>query len=1205
MLQIEHVNKVYRTGGLVQRALNDVTLSLRDNEFVAILGPSGSGKTTFLNIVGGLDRYDSGNLTINGVSTQQYTDRDWDAYRNHAVGFVFQSYNLIPHQTILSNVELALTIAGLDRRERKRRAMEALEKVGLADQAKKIPSQLSGGQMQRVAIARALINDPEILLADEPTGALDTDTSLQVMELLKEVAKERLVVLVTHNSDLANEYANRIIRLQDGAVVSDSNPYEPTLAEVAALGERQKLGRAHMSLWTSVTLSLNNLFTKKTRTILTAVAGSIGIIGIALILAISSGVNSYIDALETDMVQQYPLEIADSYYNVSAYVSARSDAGGMLSGLFGGNDSETYDERTVDISALIYNIFSGQTSNDLVSLQTYLEENSAEINQYVSSIEYSYGITPQIYQDNSEEVIQVHPDHFFDVLGFGSTVSSNDIMTSLVDTDAFFQMPEEDALYKDSYDVLAGRWPESYNELVLVMNEGPSTTDIALYMMGLRDMSEMEGMIEQFVNGEEVEQPAIDEVYTIDDFLGISFKLVKNTDLYEYDSQYGVWTDKSDDEAYMQQLVNDGEKLTIVGVVVLKEGVDSGVLNAGFDYMPSLIDYLAEDAAKSEIVQQQMANPDINVFTGEPFGQENAAEEFDLSSVFYIDEDIVSDSFTLDDETMDDLLGESVTDLVDSLDLDEATDSLDLSGLVDLSSIRLEIPEFDLSLGELMSTIIITASVEDLTGLFTELLEDYMNSVAGDPEMDLTGIGTAFTEYLRTEDAQEILVENLAMMIRQSGGMQVSTDNIRSLYTEFRTDVYAWMLENGYSDMMQLDDYIDEYLGTERAQSLMDGWTQENLQFDLSGVTISAEQTDQLSADLIAGYEAYAASGNGMPDPAAFGSGFSDYLQSDTAQRIIAQSLTGMARAADLEAQIDEAVTSYTESAVISITESMSSQLDDEISAAVDQITVQLQEQIESMLTESMEGIGDSLLESFSVDPESLLDAVVMDMDAMELLELLSSMSGSSTSTYEGNLEILGYTDFSSPDGIKIYPKDFEGKNRMIEILDSYNEQMVEAGEPQKAVTYTDSIGSMMSLITEIVNILSYVLIAFVAISLVVSSIMIGVITYISVLERKKEIGILRAIGASKRNISQVFNAETVIIGLAAGILGVVVTLLLTLPINSLLHNLLGISDLSARLPFLYAIILIILSVVLTLLAGMIPSRKASRSDPVEALRSE
>ncbi len=1203
MLQVQHVSKIYQTGDLIQKALDDVTINLRDNEFVAILGPSGSGKTTFLNVVGGLDRYDSGNLIINGVSTQEYTDRDWDAYRNHTVGFVFQSYNLISHQTILSNVELALTISGVDRKERRERALAALDRVGLADQAQKLPAQLSGGQMQRVAIARALINDPEIVLADEPTGALDSDTSLQVMNLLQEVAKDRLVVLVTHNPELAETYATRIIRLQDGAICADSDPYEPE--ENLSQAEEHKLpGKASMSLWTSAVLSFNNLLTKKARTILTAIAGSIGIIGIALILAISSGVNRYIDDMEVDMVKEYPIEVENSYYDVSAFVSARS--GDLLTtlGMSVGEEAAEVRQDVMDITALIYNILSGQASNDLLALREFIESNGDDILDYTTSVEYDFGITPLIYQDNTERVVQVHPDHFFDVLGFGSTTSANSIMSSLVSTDAFFEMPEDESLYRDDYTVLAGRWPESYNECILVMSAGGGTTDIGLYMTGLRDMTEMEDMIDQFVDGEVVEQPQIDEIYTYDDFLGINFKVINSTDLYEYDSQYDVWTDKSDDEAYMQKLVDNGENLTIVGIVDLKEGEDSGILNSGFNYMPSLVTHLVDEAAQSEIVKQQLANPDINVFTNKPFDEEDSSEGLDLTTLFDVDEDSFQDIFQFDEDMLGDLLTGSTSDLAGAFDLEEELGMLDLASLVDLSSIGLSLPDIDLNLNELMSSIHITASEEELTELGEKLLQGYQEYSAGNPQADISQIGNAFTAYLQTSGAQQILLKNVSEIIRSSGGIKVSTASIESLYDSLRNGFIAYAGTN-FTNITDLDSAIRGYLGTAGAQSIMDSWSNSNISTDLSNVTITEAQMQTLTSELVSGYESYAASSSSVPDPAKIGSYFSAYLNTAGAQQIMTESLSEMISMDGLEEQIEDAIQSYAQSAVSSISGSLGSDIESQISGAASQLTGQIEEQIEDSMTGVMSQVSDALGEAMDIDPEALLDVVKIDMEAEDLLDLLSSFYSSGSDTLKSNLEALDYTDFTTPDDILIYPKDFSAKEKITEILDNYNARMEEAGEADKMVSYTDSMGSIMSLVTEIVQILSYVLIAFVAISLVVSCIMIGVITYISVLERKKEIGILRAIGASKRNISQVFNAETAIIGLAAGILGIVVTLLLIIPINILLHRFLGIADLRAYLPFWYAVILIVISVVLTLLSGMIPSTKAARSNPVDALRSE
>ncbi|MCD8134220.1 MAG: ABC transporter ATP-binding protein/permease [Clostridiales bacterium] len=1218
MLQIRHVCKQYQTGKLIQKALDDVSLSFRDSEFVAVLGPSGSGKTTLLNVIGGLDRYDSGNLIINGISTEEYRDRDWDSYRNHTIGFVFQSYNLIPHQTILSNVELALTISGVSRARRKQRAMDALAQVGLADQAEKRPAQLSGGQMQRVAIARALINNPDILLADEPTGALDSDTSLQVMEMLEEVAKDRLVVMVTHNPDLAQAYATRIVQLKDGRICADSDPFEPEKEETGEAVIHANMGRSSMSLHMAVLLSFNNLRTKKARTMLTSFAGSIGIIGIALILAISSGVNSYVDVLEAGMATEYPLEIESAYYDVTAYVSARSGSSSIL-GTDGEESGNVSDSDAIDITSLIYNIFAGQSSNDLASLKDYLENGGSGIEDYVLDIEYSYGITPQIYQDNAEEVVQVHPDHFFDALGFGSTTSANSIMSSIVNTDVFAQLPESEELYRDSYTVLAGRWPESWNECVMVMDADGGTTDLALYVTGLRDTVEMEDMISQFIGGETVEKPEISETYTYDDFLGTTFKVVNSTDYYSYDSQYQIWTDKTDDDAYMQELVSNGEDLTVVGIVMLNEDEDSGVLSTGFSYLPSLVEHLAGEAAESDIVQQQLADPEINVFTGKAFGEEDTDSEFDLSSLFQMDEDAFQEVFSLDEDTMEDLLADSSSDLMGSLGLNGSSGtSMDLSDLVDLSAIELEIPDLgELSLSELMSAIDITVSGDDLSQLAQDLLEGYQSYAEGNSKADVSQLGDAFLAYLQTEEAQEIMREHLLEIIQSGGGLTVSTEAFQTLITDVLTDFQAYVSEMGYADvsgrsdasgeytLTEQSDILNEYLLTERAQDILNTWSAANLQFDISGLSISQEQLSSLVTDLTAGYQTYAAFHGDVPDPEQIGTYFTAYLGTEAAKEILVQGLEHIMDEESLEAQISDALQSYMEEAAASAAESLTAQLETQISQAAQQLTAQIGEEIRSEMSRSMSQIGSVLADAVIIDTDALLSAFTVDMGISDLSDILSSLTSSGSTTYENNLAALGYMDFCSPDSISIYSTDFESKDKVIEILDDYNDQMEAAGEDDKVVTFSDSVGSMMSMVTEIVNILSYVLIAFVAISLVVSSIMIGVITYISVLERKQEIGILRAIGASRRNISQVFNAETGIIGFAAGLLGIVLTLILIRPINTMIHNYFGITELSAHLPFGYAVILIFLSVALTLLSGMLPSGKASRSDPVEALRTE
>ena len=556
MLQIRQLRKEYKTGNLVQKALDGVSLNLRDNEFVAILGPSGSGKTTLLNIIGGLDRYDSGDVIINGISTKKYKDRDWDSYRNHTIGFVFQSYNLIPHQTVLANVELALTISGIGKAERRERAVKALEEVGLENQLHKKPNQMSGGQMQRVAIARALVNDPDILLADEPTGALDSDTSVQVMDLLREVAKDRLVVMVTHNPELAEQYATRIVKLRDGKIRSDSDPFlveEGTQAEP----QHKNMGKSSMSFLTALSLSFNNLKTKKARTLLTSFAGSIGIIGIALILALSTGVNAYIQTVEEETLSEYPLQIQSTGLDFSSMIS---DGGG------GAEDGGQVEEGEINVIQMVSNMFSTMDSNDLASLKTYLENGDSGIEKYTNAVEYSYSVTPQIYRQDVDGIRQVNPDTSFDALGLGSLSGSNSMMSSIMSTDVFYEMPENAGLYESQYDVKAGRWPENYNECVLVLASGGGISDFLLYTLGLRDSMELDEMIQQFIDEENIDTPENMGSYSYDDIIGITFKLVNSAEYYEYDSQYQVWRDKKEYEGNMKKFAKDREGIKDGGV---------------------------------------------------------------------------------------------------------------------------------------------------------------------------------------------------------------------------------------------------------------------------------------------------------------------------------------------------------------------------------------------------------------------------------------------------------------------------------------------------------------------------------------------------------------------------------------------------------------------------------------------------------------
>ena len=1189
MLQIKNIRKEYKTGNLVQKALDGVSLNLRDNEFVAILGPSGSGKTTLLNIIGGLDRYDSGDLVINGISTKKYKERDWDSYRNHTIGFVFQSYNLIPHQTILSNVELALTISGISKSQRKQRAREALARVGLGEQVHKKPSQLSGGQMQRVAIARALVNNPDIVLADEPTGALDSETSIQVMELLQEVAKDRLVVMVTHNPELAEEYATRIVNLRDGQIRSDTNPYqvdEKALKEP----EHKNMGKSSMSFLTALSLSFNNLRTKKARTLLTSFAGSIGIIGIALILALSTGVNVYINSVEEETLSEYPLQIQSTGFDLSS----------IMTGGGAGVGQTEEDSGDVNVIQMITNLFSTMDANDLESLKKYLDSGDSGIEKYINAIEYSYQSVPQIYREDGDSIRQVNPDQSFSALGLGSSNTSNSMMSSMMSTDVFFEMPENENLYKDQYDVKAGRWPENYDECVVVLTSGGSISDFMLYTLGLRDALELDEMIQQFIDEENVDTPDDIGSYSYEDILNVTFRVINPADCYQYDSEYQVWTDKTDNKEYMKNLVKNGEELKVVGIVQPTEDATAAALSSGIGYTKALSRHMAEEAQNSTIVQQQQKNPDVDVFMNEPFGEENESD-FDFNSLFSVDEDALREAFGFDEDALTKGMDEAF-DFSDALSADGST--LDLSGLADLGNISLNLPEMpEISMEDLMDGITLNVSTEELTQIASGLLTGYQEYAAQHPEADYSGLGDDFLGYLQTEDAQQILSGNISEIIQESGTVTVSNEQLQQLVREVMAGYQVYAAANGYTDIDQFDTYLIEYLQTEQAQAILTAWAAANIKIE-GNVTITAEQLQKLSGEIAAGYQQYAAA-NGLPDPAKMGDYFMEYLATPEAQQQLSRGIAGMVDTGGVEEKLSGALQSYMETIMGSYSRSMAKAIETQVSSAMQQMVAQISQTMESSMQEAMSSLGDNMANAFTINTDALQNAFQMNMSGEELTELMMSMSYSENASYDGNLQTLGYVDFDQPSEIDIYPIDFESKEQVVRILDEYNDRMEDEGKEEQVITYTDMVGTLMSSVTDIVDTISYVLIAFVAISLVVSSIMIGVITYISVLERKKEIGILRAIGASKRNISQVFNAETFIIGLCAGAIGIGLTLLILIPGNALIHHLADTTEINAVLPAGYAAVLVLLSVLLTMLGGLIPSSKAAKNDPVMALRVE
>ena len=1216
MLQIQHICKEYRTGNLIQKALDDVSLNLRDNEFVAILGPSGSGKTTLLNIIGGLDRYDSGDLIINGISTKKYKDRDWDSYRNHTIGFVFQSYNLIPHQTVLANVELALTISGIGKSERRKRATEALEKVGLGAQLHKRPSQMSGGQMQRVAIARALVNDPDILLADEPTGALDSDTSVQVMDLLQEVAKDRLVVMVTHNPELAEQYATRIVTLKDGVIRSDTDPFEVD-ETVMGVAEHRNMGKSSMSFLTALALSFNNLKTKKARTLLTSFAGSIGIIGIALILSLSTGVNQYIQNVEEETLSEYPLQIQSTGFDLTSMMVGMDSASA--------DDKKTDKKKSdtkkkskdqVKVIQMVTNMFSTMDSNDLGALKKYLDTGKSGVEQYTNAIEYKYSISPQIYKENKDSIRQVNPDQSFLAMGLGSSISTNSMMSSMMSTDVFYEMPESSKLYENQYEVEKGHWPEKYNECVVVLTSNGGMSDFMLYTLGLRDPLELDEMIQSFMKEENVTTPDDLGTYSYDDIIGTKFKLVNSSDYYEYDSQYQVWKDKTDNEDYMKSLVANGEDLTVVGIVKPAEDAKASSLSPRIAYPTSLTKHVAEQAAKSEIVKQQLANPDVNVFTNKKFGEKDSENEFSMDSLFTVDEAALQKAFGFDASAMNNLgnsldFGNSLN-LSESMNLSKAfqtgSNTLDLSGLVNLDSLNLDLSGMpQMNLGEIVSNLDLKVSPDGMKQMACGLLTGYQKYAKTHPEADYSGLGEDFTAFLKTDAAKKIISDNIKDIIKSSGTVTITTEKIQELIKNIMAGYEQYITEKGYTDPDQFDEYLMEYLQTDEAKKIISDWMAEVMPEDPE-IEITPEQLEKLSDDLVKGYLTYA-SENGLPDPSKMGEHFMAYLQTDDGKKQFQEGLSAMIDMDQLESQVSKIIGNYMNQAMGILGDSIGQALETQISSAMTQIIGQMTTGLESAMKQMMTNVGtqlqNTLGNAMQIDPTAFADAFQMNMTEDDLAELMMSMSGKGLASYDSNLQKLGYVDFAVPSAINIYPKDFEGKEQVVKVLDDYNSRMEAEGKDEQVITYTDVVGTLMSSVTTIVDTISYVLIAFVAISLVVSSIMIGVITYISVLERKKEIGILRAIGASKRNVSQVFNAETFIIGLCAGVIGIGLTLLLLIPGNAIIHNVADNAKVNAVLPIVPAIILILLSVVLTLLGGLIPSKKAAKSDPVTALRTE
>ena len=1087
MLQVIDVRKKYITGDFEQIALDGVSLNLRDNEFVAILGPSGSGKTTLLNIIGGLDRYDSGDLVIDGVSTRQYKDKDWDSYRNHSVGFVFQSYNLIPHQTILSNVELALTIGGISAAERKSRALDALEEVGLREQAHKKPNQMSGGQMQRVAIARALVNNPKILLADEPTGALDTKTSVQVMDLLREVAKDRLVVMVTHNPELAEEYANRIVRVKDGSIVDDTNPLEVEASEAV----HKNLGKASMSLITSFGLSLNNLMTKKGRTFLTAFAGSIGIIGIALILGLSTGFQNYINKIQEDTMTSYPLTIYEETTDVlSAILGMHTQ----------GDDLKVENPDDLVEQQYIATMMDSIAKNDMGYFKEYLDEHEKEYKDDVTLVKYSYSVSPLIYTvDSTDRIAKVNPSDIFSAYMSGGTSNMYASYSSM--GNSFTEITDLEQMKAD-YELLEGKWPSEYNEMILVTSDPNQISDLMLYSLGFRDNKELKSLVQSVMSGEEAED--INEPMTIkyQDVMDKELKLIDPTSLYKYNSEYDIYEDMSGDEDYLKKAYDDAETLKIVGICYSDD--EAASTNVGVKYLPELTYHVIDKASESAIVKKQLENKDIDVFSGNAFDDEDSQSGLDFQDMIAIDESKLADAFqvNIDTSSLSNLGGSGIS---------EEESTAIVMGAASAVANNLE------SVTQGMVSAITTVDEQ----VATQMIEGYK---------------TAFTVSVPQEDGST--VDYLA--ISQMG-----------MY-----------LPEAYKGQA-MNDAVFEQIASQMSASMGEG------------MSVSASTMKAIAVEAFDSYFAgLTPDENGLVPVEALpsASGAASQAVSNHSSEIFEEGYN-LAK-------------NYTTGLVAQ-----------GVGQAVGEIMVPVQESLSGLSNLSSMFSGDIM----TVDQSKFAEAFNFDMDEDELTRLMTGMLTGENASYSGNLLNLGYQDLEKPTSVSFYFKDFDSKGRFSEWLEAYNDSQ----EEDKQLTYSDVTGILMGSVETIINSVTYVLIAFVSISLIVSSIMIGIITYISVLERTKEIGILRAIGASKRNISSIFNAETFIIGFLSGIIGVGVSWLLLIPINMVIHNVTNNPDITAVLNPLAALILVIIATVLTMIGGIIPSRSASRKDPVIALRTE
>ncbi len=1064
MLELKKISKTYNTNNFKQTALNNVSISFREQEFAAILGPSGSGKTTLLNIIGGLDKYDSGDLIINNVSTKLYKDRDWDTYRNYRVGFVFQNYNLISHQSILSNVELALTLGGVSKEERKTKAIEVLTKVGLKDHIYKNPNQLSGGQMQRVSIARALVNDPDIILADEPTGALDSNTSVQIMELLKEVSKTKLVIMVTHNPELAKNYATRIINIKDGKVVDDTNPYKDGKSKVI---EENFTKRTSMSLLTAFSLSFNNLMTKKGRTILVSLAGSIGIIGIALIMSLSNGFQNYINSIQEDTLSSYPLSITNKQADMTSLFLSMMD-------------KEYSDDKSnkVHEKQYITSMFGSVSKNNLKSFKNYYEKNKLLLKDDISSVKYSYNVTPNIYTlDSKNKISKLNPSSLMT-----SMYSSNVASTYQSFSSVFNEMIDNMDKLESQYDVLKGTWPSQYDEMVIVLPNKNTISDLLVYSLGIRDYSELNDMVTKLMSGEKININNKPYDFTYDELMNIKLKLILPYETYKYNSKYNIYEDMSDNEEYMKNLYDKALNIKIVGIVTLKDGINSMSLNPGVAYTKELTNYLIDKSKNSDIVKKQLSNKDIDVFSNKKFDDNNKSN-INFEELIKVDTNMLKNAF--------------------NMDIDENTIKNNTSNTISKISSSI--------------TTDTSKAKKDFLSILNTLLDNLL------------------TNYIKNPLKTSKLLNNEEVAILEMNDIETIVNNFMN---NENTIKILKELENNY--IIPYDIFNSTYT------NLLKG-------FLTSYITLYNQNDSSFTTDP-----------NNMASPIT-------------------------------NEVINQSINLYVNSSVIiSTSDMMASKMTEAV----------MQKTILSEVSNLTNNLILTFSKAFNVDEKKIASAFKFNLTEEELKRIMTSFASNSEKTYSNNLINLGYQDIDDPTMISFYFNSFDSKENFIDFVDKYNNKVKNNGNNEDEIKYTDTTGILMSSVKKVVNTVSYVLIAFVSISLVVSSIMIAIITYISVLERTKEIGILRAVGASKKDIAHVFNAETFIEGFISGILGIGVTLILCIPINIIINNLINVKNI-ATLPLYGGVGLILLSVILTLIAGIIPSNMASKKDPVEALRTE